>query len=50
MEVIADKVTFLSTTKPGDKEEDNIISEELDEVCDECSQEVIEGKNKKKNK
>ena len=50
MEVIADKVTFLSTGKPGDKDEENIVSKELDSENEECSQVVKESKNNKKNK
>lgn len=50
MEVIAEKVTFLSSGRPSDNGEENIVSEELDSKCEECSQVENENKNKKKNK
>ena len=50
MEIIADKVTFLSTGKSNNKDEENIISEELNCECEENSNEIKADKNKKKNK
>ena len=50
MEIIAEKVTFLSTGKPNDNEEENIVSEELNDKLEDDSQEIKENKNKKKNK
>ena len=50
MEIIADKVTFLSTSKPGNNEDENIVSAELNHDCEESSPKVKESKNNKKNK
>ena len=48
MEIIADKVTFLSTGKVSDKEEeDNIVSEEMNGESDDKVQKMKENKNKK---
>ena len=50
MEIIAEKVTFLSTGKPNSNDEENIVSEELHNECDGDSQKNKESKNKKNNK
>ena len=47
MEVIAEKVTFLSTGKPSDKEDDNGSMNQVENVCDDNLQDVKESKNKK---
>ena len=49
MEVIADKITFLSTGKV-DNSEENIVSEELDCESESGPQEEKEKKNSKKDK
>ena len=46
MEIIADKVTFLSSSKNSKKEEDNLVAHELENDIDD----IKDGKNKKKDK
>ena len=50
MEIIADRVTFLSSGKASNDDGENILAEEVDSECDESLQQVKENKNNKKNK
>ena len=49
MEIIADKVTFLSSTRPTRDADDNLVDEEIDSN-DGSSNETKNGKSDKKNK